>query len=106
MYNERHRVSEQMRDDSVAAQQRRMMQMLEEIEPDPVAEIEDDEKTELLDGTKEVMFEVANALKDQNGRNYEENDGDADHAAVYTGEDIPIGKSSKKKSIKKQRLAK
>lgn len=77
------------------------MQMLEEIEPDPVAEIEDDEKTELLDGTKEVMFEVANALKDQNGRNYEENDGDADHAAVYTGEDIPIGKSSKKKSIKK-----
>lgn len=32
MYNERHRVSEQMRDDSVAAQQRRMMQMLEEIQ--------------------------------------------------------------------------
>lgn len=76
-------------------------QMLEEIEPEPVVESEDDEKTEILDGTEAVMFEVANALKDQYGRNYEENDGQAEHPEVYTGEDIPIGKNGKDRNIKK-----
>lgn len=32
MYDERHRVDGQMRDDSVYAQMRKMMQMLEEIQ--------------------------------------------------------------------------
>lgn len=76
-------------------------QMLEDIEPDTIEISDDDEKTEILEGTEAVMFEVANALKDHNGKNYEENDIEEDSPMVYTGGDIPIGKTKEKKKGKK-----